>query len=1327
MLLLICQHTKAQILGADITYQHTSGTQYDFTLTIYRDCDNEQIVKNQEIIDAQSVNCDQKFPVAVTRDASLSGDVSPACEARDNTCEGGDAIGIFKEVYTGSVDLGTRCNDWSFTWLECTDTEVLDNVEYEDEECVFVEATLNNEEAPGNSSPQFGREAFAYNIVGNDARYNPQVTDTDGDNLEYELVTPRIRSEETVTFLPPYSAETPVSSSTPVAFDNNTGILSYNLDQPQRAVAAIRVNEYQNGVLVGSTVRTFQIIGEESDNNNPVLSGFDDTEQYEIDVCAGQELDLRIYGSDPDEQDSLWMEWDEGIENAEFEVINDGTNSPFGVFSWTPNNSDEGTHVMRVTVQDDNCPVRGAQTLEYTINVYQQPVVLLTKVDTAIPCGETTPVEARAIFGESPYTFNWSNGASGDSVNFPIGSYSVTVTDNSPPGCSSTNDFTIEGGIEADFEIDSLCHGSATQFNDQSETELGTINSWEWDFGDGDGSDIQNPQHSYDAPGDYTVSLEVEDDEGCAGTINKTITICDQPEADFEYLDSCQFHPIGNQQTVNFVSNSTSDLCEISSWEWDFGDGTSTTNFNSYPSMEHAYAQTGTYDVTLTVANSEGCEDQITKSLEIYPHPDVELQQNGYTHNCSSPDSSLVAVGHANPLESEKTYTYQWNTGQSRFIGQDILDETEEATSDTIVAGSIGMKQVTVVDEYGCFYYDNLIVEDPITSDFTKDAYCEENDTVSFVNQSASEWGIDTLEWDLGDGSPLQYGSPIDYLYPEEGVYNVSLRIVDSSGCVHEVSQQHINVLPEDTFSISNDTLCYGQPLAYYSPEGSYVNSWNWQFQNDGTVFQERITDPNRREGVISFQEQYGDFETSLTVNYNNNQCTRIYDTVFHINEPLIPEVSIDNYCSDAVTNFEAQKISGEYPVTDWQWYFDYRFDSTSAFERIDSAATRNSQKQFEETGQIRARLQMEDGYGCTSVHDSLFWFYNVPDLSFGVNGNCLNEPVQLVRGDFNDRGIINYFTYTFERDNVELQNSTGSTFHRFNQVGENPVTFKAFAIIPGNKDTCTSQVSDSIEIEPVPQADFPERNICVNEEVNFDATSSTPASDSSSITGYNWLFHDSTQAGGTHVTHVYEDSGSYQVQLVVSDENTCTDTITKTVSVKDLPEADFDFGENNVMGEAVEFTDQSIDAVEWHWAFGDGDSTSVMNAADGDVIHTYDEVNEFPVSLRVLNEYGCADSVMKHVDLRPHLVLPNAFSPNEDNVNDELYLMHDKIKSLKFFRIYNRWGELIFEANGDLSASWDGTYKGSPQPIGTYVVYASAVSIYNTELSIKTKVTLVR
>ena len=145
----------------------------------------------------------------------------------------------------------------------------------------------------------------------------------------------------------------------------------------------------------------------------------------------------------------------------------------------------------------------------------------------------------------------------------------------------------------ASFTADptSGCAPLTVQFTDQSS---GDINSWQWDFGDGTTSTEQNPQHTYNNPGTYTVSLTVSGPGGSdTDTQTDLITVYEPITADFNGSPTSGDAPL----TVTFTDQSSGT---VTTWQWDFGDGATSTEQNP----THTYNSAGTYTVTLTASNS---------------------------------------------------------------------------------------------------------------------------------------------------------------------------------------------------------------------------------------------------------------------------------------------------------------------------------------------------------------------------------------------------------------------------------------------------------------------------------------------------------------------------------------------------------------------------------------------------------------------------------------------------------------------------------------------------------------------------------------------------
>jgi gliding motility-associated-like protein len=175
-------------------------------------------------------------------------------------------------------------------------------------------------------------------------------------------------------------------------------------------------------------------------------------------------------------------------------------------------------------------------------------------------------------------------------------------------------------------------------------------------------------------------------------------------------------------------------------------------------------------------------------------------------------------------------------------------------------------------------------------------------------------------------------------------------------------------------------------------------------------------------------------------------------------------------------------------------------------------------------------------------------------------------------------------------------------------------------------------------------------------------------------------------------------------IQLIVSN-GVCSDTLSKVFTLDNAISAVFEAPNILCPKDAAMFKNLSTGHISsWHWDFGDGASSTDSFPAD----HVYPVIGvekKYNVTLTVYNTLGCLSRTYQVIDVLKscYIAVPTAFTPNGDGLNDYLYPLNAfKADNLEF-RVYNRWGQLIFSSSGWLS-KWDGTIGGHPAPADTYV-----------------------
>lgn len=222
---------------------------------------------------------------------------------------------------------------------------------------------------------------------------------------------------------------------------------------------------------------------------------------------------------------------------------------------------------------------------------------------TTLGTGTWNPGQNFTITTYTPSALDIANG----SVNLILSSTSVF-------GCAPNNDVVTITFLEspvASYTVTTACAGDNSVFTDGSTISSGTMTNWDWDFGDGDTSIVQNPAHTYPGPGDYNSTLIAYSSNGCSDTAFQTLTVNPVPIADFTPTAACENIPV-NLTDISFISNGL-----INAWSYDFGGGI--TSNDQHPT--HTFNGSGVQQVTLTVTSALGCFDDTTLNFSITPAP----------------------------------------------------------------------------------------------------------------------------------------------------------------------------------------------------------------------------------------------------------------------------------------------------------------------------------------------------------------------------------------------------------------------------------------------------------------------------------------------------------------------------------------------------------------------------------------------------------------------------------------------------------------------------------------------------------------------------------
>jgi len=349
------------------------------------------------------------------------------------------------------------------------------------------------------------------------------------------------------------------------------------------------------------------------------------------------------------------------------------------------------------------------------------------------------------------------------------GTYAVTLITTNLNGSDTAvkvNYITVFQDPIADFIADTTngCNPLSIQFSDLSTPGSSPVNSWFWDFGDGNSSSSQNPSHIFSLAATNSISLTSTDTNGCVSIFsnNNYIRITDPPQVNFTSTnpDSC-----GYPFVVSFTDITLLGTDPIAEWLWDFGDG---GPGDSSQNPSHIYTGFGMYDVSLTATDTNTCSSSYL-ALN-YVQIEEFIADFDMDTAVSCPDKTILFSDSSAP--SPTVWTWDFGNGDSS-TGQNpsALYTDTDTFAITLVA----------ISSYGCIdTVQKEFVNLPLIVQFSVDSLdnCELPFQVNFTNGSSGTMPI-IYEWDFDDGSPVDSSQSPTYIYNDTGVFAVSLLVID--------------------------------------------------------------------------------------------------------------------------------------------------------------------------------------------------------------------------------------------------------------------------------------------------------------------------------------------------------------------------------------------------------------------------------------------------------------------------------------------------------------------------------------------------------------------
>jgi gliding motility-associated-like protein len=773
-----------------------------------------------------------------------------------------------------------------------------------------------------------------------------------------------------------------------------------------------------------------------------------------------------------------------------------------------------------------------------------------------------------------------------------LGKFDVQVFANN--GCSDTSTYVTEvqsyatpvAGFSSDKQM--VCRGESIQLTNES-LEAST---YFWNFGNGIQSNDANPAYAYTTGGTFNIRLiaVMQHAPGvvCADTTTQSVIVKDSASTAMMLSGE-------NASCTPFVVNFNHEITDISSAMWDFGDGT--TSGEITPS--HTYNKNGTYRASLSVTTKAGCTYTSARVISVTAPEGTASMQSGF--QCMNVPVQMNA-------SAFNTDSIEWNFGD----GHKFTTGNIGMASHTYRNPGVYVPKVMFRNMDGCMHEvamsDTIRIEDLRTGFKTiVDKSCGYTE-VQFVDTSRSLYGVQQVEWQLGDGA-VAAGDVVKHRYTLSGNYKISMETKGNAGCnasATDFIKVDVSQKPQ-AIIVSDKNICTDLLTSFKSNAQSTdaINFYKWQISNG---FQSNKSEMNYR-----FAEA-GIYHVMLIAG-TEQQC---FDTA-HVDFEVLqtPTIQVNDDLTICRDKSVALQVNG---AVNYSWY-------------------------------------PVEGLTCAGCPD----------------------PV----------------ARPFETTQYVVKGVAANGCHQF--------------------DTVTVFVKQPFKIS-VNKSD----SICMGSKMQLVA---------SGAESYSWLPTNglSNPLSGTPVA-TPRISTTYRV---VGTDNLCfTDTAYVRIGVGNIPS--IELGEDQTLNTGAPYKIKPVitngPIKSWSWTPANDLSCSDCPepvAAPG---------NNTTYVATAVTEYGCVakDTIRFKVFCENSQVfIPNGFTPDGDGINDIVMVRARGISKVRYFRIFNRWGEMVFERYNfqpnDPANGWDGKIKGQESGPAVYVYLAEVECSNGTPFTYKGNITLIK
>ena len=757
------------------------------------------------------------------------------------------------------------------------------------------------------------------------------------------------------------------------------------------------------------------------------------------------------------------------------------------------------------------------------------------------------------------------------------------------------------------------CAPLSVQFSDATNLSPSvSVSSYSWVFEDGGTATGSSVGHTFTTPGNFWVSLELNTTlPSCNVTkqFNNFINVSPPPNTSFQTTPD---PPSSCTAPLSVSFTNTSSANSPLSYQWDLGNGTTSTNTNP---PDANYTQDGIYNVSLTATDTNNCSSSASRIVSVgSPVADIQF-----------PDT--VCLGERNTIINlSSSGSINWDFGGGTFLGFASPDNP------IIAYRTPGDKTIRINIQVGNCTADttiNTYVQNP-SADFvsTPQFGCQLPFTISY---DALESGLN-YQWDF-NGQDTSIEKSTTYTFPfinGENPYIIhqydfletTLIVSTNFGCKDTVTRSDTLFRPTALMMPNKVNGCLPLDVTFsdssqFLTEDSLVK-WEWFFGDGNSLVS------NQDTSVTHTYNQAGVYQSYLIVTTLSGCTDTSFLTPIEVGDQIALSLSASptTVCpGDTITLTGAVLNGNADSVKTW------RFSNGNG--TIPNPNDSSSVQFVYDINQLGTTISLSGEYnGCPSTVN-----LNPPII-------CQQPRAQIDYRSYCDSAlVVQFYDSSVNVDRVHWQFGDGDTSilsnprHEYSATGDYQVILKVERLnspCPIDYDTVLIRVREI-------KADFTFDTIaCKGVPHTLDASASNNVYENC-YDGYTWSFSDSTMRPITTANSIdsvrFNLTGKQEITLVVKDFSGCRDTLTQSIDIYGVV-ADFTISDSSICAPAtVNVTNQSTadtTLIQWDWNIGNDTTYSTK-----DIVHNYNNFKPIDtLQLIATDTLGCKDTLMKFINM---------------------------------------------------------------------------------------------